>query len=82
MLKIKDKIDLKELEKFGFREMPYKWYGMLLMKKISSSDMIVYIDNDRTIWEMDDEDNYSPNPVLHQRVIDLIKADLIEKVDE
>ncbi len=76
MLKIKDNVDLKELEKFGFREIDYvntkvyKYendYGNIII----GLDRIIHL-NHITV------NNTSLLNVLY----DLIKVDLVERIDE
>ena len=77
MLKIKDKISLKELEKYGFelegeKYIKYSyhkfWYFGYI--SVSTKDRIV------TIYTENDYD------VVDDTIYDLIKADLVEKVEE
>lgn len=86
MLKIKDNVDLKELEKYGFdfdifsgfyeRKIDNKWYD------------IICVDKDREIFEMAEEighwtTTFSDEEWFDTKYIDdLIKADLVEKVGE
>lgn len=76
MLKIKDNVDLKELEKFGFWEWENTW-GVYTKKDIiptiEDADLFLY-EYDRIIMFSEDSDL----DVLY----DLIKADLVEKVGE
>ena len=73
MLKIKDNVDLKELEKFGFKyDDIFERY--LLMNKYYKSVIDVIVQNNRliilgTLERLD-------------ILFDLIKADLVEKVEE
>ena len=73
MLKIKDNIDLKELEKFGFELTEKEWYETrdndiwVMVTPISKT--IKLSTNSNGIREIDG--------ILY----DLIKADLVEKVD-
>ena len=75
MLKIKDNVDLKELEKFGFKEINYvdmkiyKYendYGNIII----GQDKIIHL-NHITI----------NNTSLLDLLYDLIKADLVEKME-
>lgn len=81
MLKIKDNIDLKELEKYGF-----KYYRMLYIK-----DTIRYDGNlreNKKIYVEENSRNISMGIGLFNTdieldsIYDLIKADLVEKVSE
>jgi len=75
MLKIKDNVDLKELEKFGFKydnnmheyEMGYIFNGYISIEK-----------NDRLIKPIYDENMWID---IDDILYDLIKADLVEKVE-
>lgn len=85
MLKIKDDIDLKTLENYGFgfntsssfyeREIDNKWWN------------IICVDNDKEIFEMTEKIGYwdttfSDEECFNTKNIDdLIKADLVEKVE-
>lgn len=97
MLKIKDNVDLKKLEKFGFEEQMANTYykieknddlrfesGILVNPyygDLNGTREIVYytnsIENDIQLEE-DDLDMTSNIDTLY----DLIKADLVEKVDD
>ncbi len=75
MLKIKDNVDLKELEKFGFQSIKsgFEWV------KGSDYNIMYSIDTSRII------NIGTPLPMLEQlddTIYDLIKADLVEKVEE
>lgn len=83
MLKIKDNVDLKELEKFGFKKI-YSNYilecesiGMVTEIIINGSKQNRYNNSGEIFfskWEIND-------PAL-EVLYDLIKADLVEKVEE
>lgn len=78
MLKIKDNVDLKELEKYGFELS--SMYGRDAYNKflIDGDILSVFIDNRKLYldaWETSEE-------YLLYVADDLIKANLIEKVDE
>lgn len=77
MLKIKDNVDLKELEKFGFKYYDDKknsYYGCAV-KQIEhtcifiNNSKVISISNSKSIFELD-------------LLYDLIKADLVKRVDE
>ena len=80
MLKIKDNVDLKELEKYGFREscfyyrktIDYEYYEVNI--SIDLDTRLIAIQND---YYDSNYTSYIPS-VLY----DLIKANLVEKVDE
>ena len=70
MLKIKDNVDLKELEKFGFKKDKNIYY----YKNVFGVIVLRIFDNRKISNPTDDNGN-----VL---LYDLIKADLVEKVDD
>ncbi len=95
MLKIKDSVDLKELEKFGFtyRE-HYKNYTKLHSQKDYEDyvDNYIQIGNDRILQPYarllngHDKDYIDKTQVIIKdefldTIYDLIKADLVEKVE-
>ena len=76
MLKIKDNVDLKELEKFGFWQWENTWGGYTkkdIIPTIEDADLFLY-EYDRIIIFSEDSDL--------DLLYDLIKADLVEKVGE
>lgn len=75
MLKIKENVNLKELEKFGFKAIQY---GNWVCYKYEDDYQNIIIGQDRII-------HYNHFTVCNELagvVYDLIKADLIEKVDD
>ena len=77
MLKIRDNVDLKELEKYGFKKnsnFPYGWAMVKTYKKSRYYQEDIYVWNDRTIQVNAIE--------LNDTIYDLIKADLVVKVEE
>lgn len=82
MLKIKDNVDLKELEKFGFEYFinGCGTYGYSFYSEIGPKGYITIIEND---CEFNPEDNRRiPSNITFEILYDLIKADLVEKVDD
>lgn len=79
MLKIKDNVDLKELEKFGFEfERGTTFTKTIGESYITTSDcdlrkISIYIED----WEIEDNRNE-----IFNTLYDLIKADLVEKIEE
>lgn len=76
MLKIKDNVDLKELEKYGFKRnsnFPDGWAMVKTYKKSRYYQEDIYVWNDRTIQVNAIE--------LNDTIYDLIKAGLVEKVE-
>ena len=80
MLKIKDNVDLKELEKFGFVE--HSIVGQIKYEfvfKIGKQEIYnIKIDNKRIIRF----NQFSVNNELPSIIYDLIQAGLVEKVKE
>lgn len=89
MLKIKDNVDLKELEKFGFEVIgnfakKIWWYDKI--ENISIEDDTWLCVENRTLWLIEQSakesnERYFGNPQF-DTIYDLIKADLVEKVDD
>lgn len=84
MLKIKDNVDLKELEKFGFRYYPNSYENWIKTFENSvSADVKIRITNERIIYPVIDLNYYnlshSSEFELHDTIYDLIKSDLVEK---
>lgn len=81
MLKIKDNVDLKELENFGFElydiglNEPYEVYKKYI-KNYTSIDIYndgkIYFDNDENITQK----------IKEEYIYDLIQAGLVEKVGD
>lgn len=95
MLKIIDDIDLKELEKFGFErkfylmDNGYKYFYFMKNDNICKA-FIGFIEVDTATREInigytrnwqDAEPEYIAYEIQH-KIFDLIKANMIEKVDE
>lgn len=82
MLKIKDNVDLKELEKFGFYKSGGVYQKNLEYDNINSPivgiDMCIYIviDDKKIRFSAHDKKETTKLDVIY----DLIKADLVEKV--
>ena len=82
MLKIRDKVNLKELEKYGFELIGGVYYKTIYEgRRGQDFELIIY--NDRFIQgysngaDGDGEEDY-----IDDTLYDLIKADLIEKVED
>lgn len=88
MLKIKDNVDLKELEKYGFNISYYGVYDMncnFISNEVKEATYIskytstrIYIDKIKNIII---DKSFLDNPTLNI-LYDLIKADLVEKVED
>ena len=79
MLKIKDNVDLKELEKYGFVEYKKEY------ARHYKSDIETYIDKEtRELRDYDTDYRFTMIKDLGEstRAYDLIKDGLVEKVDE
>jgi len=79
MLRIKQEIDLKELEKYGFKEYKDEYI------RHYQSDIATFIyKNTRKIEDIDTDYKFLENLNLGEskRVNDLIKDGLVEKIDE
>lgn len=86
MLKIKDSVDLKELEKYGFENVEYRyereidncWFGLI---SIDIEDRSI-IRNTEEIgyWCCDDIEDFNSYDCKY--IKDLIEAGLVEKVKE
>ena len=80
MLKIKDNVDLKELEKYGFTEYSDSWN-----RCYNSNEIITTINKDtREIIDVDTDHGFFEMKNLGEskRINDLKKANLVEKVDD
>lgn len=80
MLKIKDNVQLKELEKYGFKE--YKD----CYSRDYNNDYLTRIDKEtREILKVDYEWSFLQNKYYKNstyKIQDLLEADLVEKVDD
>lgn len=76
MLKIKESVDLKELEKYGFKLNSDEEYELTIEK--NNVTTICVVEYERTIYVQ------SIGYVVQELdfLYDLIKADLVEKVDD
>lgn len=80
MLKIKDNVDLKELEKFGFIKDGF-YYSKKINYEYYKVEIYIELDRKNIIIQNDYYDSeyacYIPDVIF-----DLIKADIVEKVDD
>lgn len=79
MLKIKDNVDLKELEKFGYND-NQKWHDEFTLIKIDDDKEIHLILYSKPKLRIPME-MYEEN-IIRCYIQDLIKADLVERVDD
>lgn len=86
MLRIKDNVNLKELEKFGFVKCPkYKWEDYILGDEETEFDVYddcedFYIKNRVIVFESELYGKTLQNII--EKLFDLIQAGLVEKVEE
>ena len=83
MLKIKDNVDLKELEKYGFQK-GYKMFctndePRIIVATVNDERILTMQYSDSAWWSNDYWYLYAYN---QDKVYDLIKADLVEKVED
>ena len=83
MLKIKDNVDLKELEKYGFykpKNKEYKSYVLMTNEIVRGSHLSIcnYDNKQRNIMLIHEAYDYKQGL---DALYDLIKADLVEKVE-
>ena len=80
MLKIKDNVDLKELEKFGFiKDIHHDLFIRYEYKP--DNGVCLYVDEYKNISVFPTYYDYL-NTKIMDKLFDLIKADLVEKVGE
>ena len=79
MLKIRDEVDLKELEKYGFvGEKTYQWLEKIVEYDYNQK-IYYYVLTTNKIIEISTYGGYDNK--LDDTLYDLIKADLVEKID-
>ena len=80
MLKIKDNVDLKELEKYGFE---YTWRE-LYESGYDKYEVVITIDEKDKILNCSCPFNYNEEDTTShlETLYDIIKADLIEKIED
>ena len=77
MLKIKDNVDLKELEKYGFKKNNLVDKGHYEINYRNMNNIKINSDTKLIHYNQMSVDSFIPNIIY-----DLIKADLVEKVDD
>ena len=84
MLKIKDSVDLKELEKFGFEEDIWGCYVKTICEGRRGQSFELIISANSRILEgfANGADGSGEEAYLDSTLYDLIKADLIEEVED
>lgn len=82
MLKIKDEVDLKELEKFGFKlgidDSCHKAY----IKDLEYNDYIAIYEDRTILLDIEDFCGSSWKQFVEEKLKDLIQANLVEKVSD
>ena len=81
MLKIKEDVDLKELEKFGFEEHEKNYFYYGFTTPFCNSEIRMYVNKEDRIITTVLDINVHENKI-HDKIYDLIKAGLVEKVEE
>ena len=84
MLKIKDNVDLKELEKFGFQKNQYEELSKIIYegRRGQAFEIIINEYNRRIDGYSYGCDGDGEEQPIDNTLYDLIKADLVEKVEE
>lgn len=77
MLKIRDNVDLKELEKFGFKKDKFLGYILTEQKNKNFEKIIAFLDLDKKQIKLNDDKCYE-----NMNIKSLIKADLVVKVEK
>lgn len=79
MLKIKDSVDLKELEKFGFDDEEDRYFYYEFTAPDCNSELRLYVDK-KTREISTGFDMYVSPYRIHDKIYDLIKANMVEQV--
>ena len=86
MLKIKDNVNLKELEKFGFKyEKKHGLFDEMYVYYAEDEQTVEIFTDDKIIAVEDLSGKYNFGAIVDiglDKLYDLIKADLIEKVED
>ena len=83
MLKIRDNVDLKELEKFGFKYIVEKYKSYIYINKFIEIDIFLDLENEcenKVLFMLTNQ--YNRNYANLDILYDLIQAGLVEKVKE
>ena len=78
MLKIKDNVDLKELEKFGFNN---KYNNVSNYEKVVDYGITIWVENNHYIGIENSMSYFFDNDIVKPYIQDLIQAGLVEKVE-
>ena len=84
MLKIKDNVDLKELEKYGFKKHIKSFYKCKRNNYVKNvPNGIIEIENDTRWLSQDGTSFLRIDEIIYQDILyDLIKDGLVEKVED
>lgn len=80
MLKIKDNVNLKELEKFGFEDDELQWFYYGFTEPNCYSELRIYVNKETRLISTGIDKFTSPYKI-HDKIYDLIQANLVEKVE-
>ena len=83
MLKIRDNVDLKELENFGFKYIVEKYKSYIYINKFIEIDIFLDLENEcenKVLFMLTSQ--YNRNYANLDILYDLIQAGLVEKVKE
>ena len=81
MLKIKDGVDLKELEKFGYHKGLDDGCHEAYIKELEYNDYIAIYEDKNILIDVEDFCGNSWKEFEEELLYDLIKADMVEKVE-
>lgn len=90
MLKIKDNVDLKELEKFGFEFIsskghPFNCFDLYYKETEEKIHIEIFIDSRYVViykYDLYEDESTILKDNIEQYVVDLTKADMVEKVSD
>ena len=84
MLKIRDNMDLKELEKYGFEEDRWKCYVKTICEGRRGQSFELIISSNSRVLEgfSNGADGSGEEAIIDDTIYDLIKANLVVKVEE
>ncbi len=77
MIKIKDNVDLKELEKYGYKFGEWGLMGKCYLKELEYIDAVYITEDGKIIFDF--EDVIDMETCINKALYDLIKADLVVK---
>ena len=80
-LKIQDNVDLKKIEKFGFDEEEDRYFYYEFTEPDCNSELRLYVDK-KSREISTGIDMYASPYRIHDKIYDLIQADLVEKVSD